>query len=117
MSEQARRKQLRAQYKLSRPEAGVYRIVNGANGKALLGATPNLPSIRGKLEFAQATNTPGVLDGRLNKDIRRYGLQAFSLEVLEVLEIKPEMTPAELLQDLAALDELWRERQDPALLY
>ena len=39
------------------------------------------------------------------------------LEVLEVLEIRPEMTQAEILADLKTLEELWREKLDPSLLY
>jgi hypothetical protein len=117
MIDPSRRKELRAEYKRNRPEAGVYRLVNGGNGKVLLGSTTNLPSMRSKLEFAKATNTPGALDGRLRQDIQQYGLDAFALEVLEVLETKPEMTDAEVRADLATLEELWREKQDPALLY
>ncbi len=60
---------------------------------------------------------PGVMNQRLSKDIRQYGIDAFSLEVLEVLETKPEMTPAEILEDLATLEELWREKLDTSLLY
>lgn len=117
MNEQTRRKEMRAQYKQTHPEAGVYRIVNSGNGKALLGATTNLASMRSKIEFARSTNTPGALDLKLGKDIRQFGLDAFSLEVLDVLEIKPEMTSAEILADLATLKELWRERYDPSTLY
>ena len=57
------------------------------------------------------------MNQRLSKDIRQYGIDAFSLEVLEVLETKPEMTPAEILEDLATLEELWREKLDTSLLY
>jgi hypothetical protein len=117
VSDQARRKELRAQYKQTRPEAGVYRIVNSQNGKVLLGSTPDLASIRSKLDFARSAGMPGVLDLRLGRDIRHFGIGAFSLEVLEVLETKPEMTAAEILQDLAALEQLWREKQDQSLLY
>jgi len=117
VSEQARRKELLARYRQTRPEAGVYRIFNNRNNKTLLGSTPNLRSIRSKLEFARSTNLPGVLDWQLSKDIREFGIDAFSLEVLEVLETKPETTPAEILEDLATLEELWRERFDPSLLY
>jgi len=117
MNEQARRKELRAQYKQTHPEAGVYRILNSRNNKALLGSTPNLASIRNRLEFAKSTNMPGALDLRLSKDIRQFGIDAFSLEVLEVLETRPEMTQAEIREDLATLEELWREKLDPSLLY
>ncbi len=117
MNEQARRKDLVAQFKQTRPEAGVYRIINSQNNKALLGSTPNLASIRNKLEFAKSTNSPGVLDQRLRKDVRQFGIDAFLLEVLEVLDTKPEMTPAEIQEDLATLVDLWREKLDPSLLY
>ncbi|MCL4465705.1 MAG: GIY-YIG nuclease family protein [Chloroflexi bacterium] len=117
MNEQSRRKELREQYKRSRPEAGVYRIVNGKNGKSLLGSTANLASLRSKMEFAKSTNTPGALDRRLAKDVAQFGLDAFSLEILDVLEIRPEMTAADVQEELATLEALWRERMDPSFLY
>ena len=69
------------------------------------------------MEFATSTNMPGVLDQRLRKEINQFGIAAFSLEVLEVLDIKPGMTAEEIQRDLATLEELWREKMDPALLY
>lgn len=118
MIEKARRKTLQAHYKKAHPpEAGVYRIVNRTNGKALLGSTPNLAGIRNKLEFARSTSMPGVLDLRLRDDVRLYGIDAFSLETLEILDTEREMTPEEIRRDLATLEELWRERFDAALLY
>ena len=117
MTESDRRKALRAQYKHTHPEAGVYRIVNSQNNKVLLGSTPNLTSVRSKMQFAKSTNSPGALDQRLSKDIREFGLDAFSLEILEVLDTKPEMTEADIRKDLVALESLWREKLDPALLY
>ncbi len=117
MSGRARRKELLAQYRQTHPEAGVYLIVNARTGKALLGSSPNLPSIRAKLEFARSTGSVGVLDRRLRADVAQFGLEAFSLEVLETLETRPEMSPAVIQKDLAALEELWREKLDPAQLY
>ncbi len=117
MSEQDRRKALVAQYQQTQPEAGVYRIVNSHNHKSLLGSTTNLASIRNKLAFARSTNLPGALDLRLSKDIRQFGIDAFSLEVLEVLDVTPEMTPAQIREDLDTLEALWREKLDPSLLY
>jgi hypothetical protein len=117
MVDRARRKAVRAQQEHSRPEAGVYVIRNGQNGKVLLASSSNLAGVRNRLAWAQATNTPGALDHRLQEDIRRFGIAALSLEVLDVLEIRPEMTDAEIRADLATLEELWREKLDPALLY
>lgn len=117
MAEQSRRKELRAQYDQTPPEAGVYRIVNTHTDKSLLGSATNLASIRHKVQFAQSTQSAGVLDQRLSKDIRQFGLDAFTLEILEQLEITPTMTPAEIAADLATLEALWREKTDPELLY
>lgn len=99
------------------PEAAVYRLVNTRTGKALLGSTTNLSSLRNKLSFARSTKSAGVLDQRLRHDLHEYGIDAFALEVLEPLATLPEMTDAEILADLATLEALWREKYDPAPLY
>lgn len=117
MSDRARRKELLAEYKQTRREAGVYRIVNTTNNKALLGSTADLAGIQKKMEFARSTNTTGVLDLRLRDDIRAAGMDAFSLEVLEVLDAERGMTAEEIKRDLATPEELWREKFDPASLY
>jgi hypothetical protein len=117
MSESQRRRELRAQLRQTRPEAGVYLVRNTRNGKALLGSTLNLASVRNKLEFARSTDMPGALDHRLRDDVRRFGLDAFTLEVLDVLDVGAGMTAAEILADLATLEGLWREKLDPSLLY
>src|SRR5205823_1009935 len=120
MNNKARRRQLTADYKRNHPEAGIYRVVNTATGRVLLGSALNLASVKSKVEFARSTNSPGALgalDHRLASDVRQYGLDAFSLEILEVLDIRPEMTPAEIREDLATLEGLWREKLEAALLY
>jgi hypothetical protein len=115
--DKAQRKELMTRYRQSRPEAGVYRIVNEQSHRVFLSSSPNLPSVRGKLEFARSTNTPSALDHRLLADARALGVGVFRFEVLEVLEVAPDATDAQLAADLAALEDLWRERQDPALMY
>jgi hypothetical protein len=117
MNDKARRKQLTADYKRNHPEAGVYRIVNGTTGRALLGSSLNLPSMRSKFEFSRSTRSYGALDHRLASDIRQHGIDAFSLEILEVLDTRPEMNDAEIRDDLATLEALWREKLGAALLY
>ena len=117
MSDRDRRRELRAQYESTRPGAGVYLIRNNRNGRAMLGSTSNLASLRNKLAFARATDMPGALDLRLRGAISEFGIDAFSLEVLDVLDTKPEMTAAEILDDLAVIEKLWREKLDTATLY
>jgi hypothetical protein len=117
MNDRAHRKELVAHYKQTPPDAGVYRFVNQRNHKSLLGSTLNLASMRNKLEFARSTNTFSALDRRLSQDLQEFGLDAFSFEVLEVLEINPGMTQAEMKADLAMLEELWREKLAPEPMY
>jgi hypothetical protein len=117
MTDRSRRRELSAQYKQVHPEAGVYCLRNSRNNKVLLGSTINLASMRNKLEFARSTNSPGALDHRLRKDIQEFGVEAFSLEILETLQPAPEMTAAEIRQELATLEQLHREQFEPSQLY
>jgi len=117
MSEQQRRKDLVAEYQRNGPEAGVWRIVDGVTGKALIGTSTNLSGTKNRFEFAQSTNTIGGLDHRLHADAKEHGFAAFRVEVVEVLERRPEATEDEVRADLAALEALVREGIDPDLLY
>jgi hypothetical protein len=110
MIDNARRKELVANYKQTHPEAGIYRIVNTRTNRALLGSSTNLEGMRNKMKFARSTNSPGALDYRLRNDIKEYGLDSFDLEALDVLDIRPEMTDREIRDDLAALESIWREQ-------
>jgi len=83
----------------------------------LLGSTANLAGLRNRVEFAKSTGSPAAFDLRLSADIERFGLAAFSVEVLDVLDVTPEMTAEEVRADLATLEDLWRERIDPELRY
>jgi len=50
-------------------------------------------------------------------DIREFGLDAFTFEILEVLETTSEMTSRQIEQDLEALESLSRERLSGTALY
>ena len=117
MSEQQRRKDLVAEYQRNGPEAGVWRIVDTVTGKALLGTSMNLAGTKNRFEFARSTDTIGGLDHRVHADVKEHGFATFEVEVVEVLERRPEATEAEVREDLAALEALVREGIDPDLLY
>lgn len=117
MDNKAERKRLVAEYKRTHPEAGVYRILNTRTGRILIGSALNLESVRSKLAFAQKTGSSGGLSHRIAADLRTYGADAFTLDILEAAETRPEMTREEIASDLATLEALWRERFDPAELY
>jgi hypothetical protein len=105
-----RRRELRATYEQQHPEAGVYLLRNTVTGRILVGSSSDLRSVRNRLDFGQATNSPGVLDRRMVSDAREYGMGAFALEVLDVLTLTVDMSPAGLIADLKELEALWREK-------
>jgi hypothetical protein len=45
----------------------------------------------------------------MGQDLLEYGVSGFSLETLVVLEIKPDMSPAQIRSELKVLEALWRE--------
>lgn len=115
MPDQDRRKELVQEYRQARQEAGVYRLVNTASGRVLVGSALNLASVSNKLQFARTSNT--VIDYRLKDDIAQYGAGVFEMEVLETVRPSSEQPDAQVRDDLKVLEALWRDRQDPALLY
>lgn len=117
MTDKARRRELREQYRETRPEAGVYAVRNTRTARVLLASTPNLAGARNRFEFARSTASLGALDQRLRRDAERFGIDAFELEVLEVLDVSVATTPAEVARDLTTLEELWRDKLAGTLLY
>ena len=117
MTSADRRRELRAEYEQRPTEPAVYLLRNSVTGRALLASALDLRAVRNKLEFARATNLAGALDGRLTADVREYGIEAFELEVLDALEVRPEATRAEVTADLSALEDLWREKLAGESLY
>jgi len=93
-----------------RPEAGVYLLRNTVTGRILVGSSSDLRSVRNKLDFGQSTSSPGVLDRRMASDAHEYGMGALALEVLDVLTLTAEMSPARVMADLKELEALWREK-------
>ncbi|MGO9179234.1 MAG: GIY-YIG nuclease family protein [Candidatus Limnocylindrales bacterium] len=110
MTSADRRRELRAQYEQRPREVGVYALRNTVTGRILVASSPDVGSVSNRLEFARATNAPSALDGRLTAEVRQFGMDAFVLEVLDLLKVTPEMTPADVQADLRALEELWREK-------
>ena len=110
MTSAERRRELRALYDQRPRHVGVYALRNSVTGRCHVASALDLDAVRNKLEFARATQRPSVLDHRLTAEIREFGIDAFTLEVLDELDVTPEMTPDSVRADLAALEELWRDK-------
>ena len=104
------RRELKRQYKETPRPMGVYRILNHANGRALIAGSTDVGSIlnrhRAQLNFGRHP------DGVLQRDWQRFGAEAFEFEVLDTLEPKetPGYDPAD---DLEVLCQMWLARLSP----
>ncbi len=110
MTGRERRRELRAAYAQRRADAGVYVLRNVVTGRVLVGSSTDLRAVRNRLAFGQATGSTGVLDRRLVPDAQAHGLDTFVCEVLDTLDIRADMSPAQIQDDLRVLEALWRER-------
>lgn len=110
-----RRKAISKEYKERKLSGGVYTITNTQNGKYLIGHAANLASVRGHFQFAVTTGS--AVHPRLREDWAALGGAAFTLEVLEELEQKPDQTRAEFMDDLKTLEQIWRANLDASKQY
>lgn len=104
-----RKAELKQFAKEIKTDAGVYQIKNNRNGKALVESTRNLKTINGQqfqLELGSHTNK------MLQQDWNECGKEAFTFEVLEVLD-KEKMAPLDEQDALKKLKEQWLERLQP----
>ena len=109
------RKDLSREYRERRSRGGVYTITNTLNGQYLIGHAANLASVRNHFQFAVTTGS--AMHPKLRKDWGELGAKAFTLDVLEELEQRPEQSQAEFLEDLKTLEDLWRANLDAAKEY
>src|SRR5579884_502914 len=110
-----RRREISRAYKERKQRGCVYAITNARTGRYLIGYAADVASMRNRFQFAATTGS--AVDPRLRQDWEAYGAAAFSLDVLEELEQRPDQTRADFMEDLKALAELVRAQRDPALAY
>jgi hypothetical protein len=115
MSKLNRRKEITNAYKNRKLCGGVYIITNTVNGRSLIGHVANLKSAQNHFQFAVTTGS--TFHSKLQKDWKELGAQAFTFEVLEELEQKPEQSLAAFMDDLKTLEQLWRAKLDASKEY
>jgi hypothetical protein len=96
----ARRASLRRAYEERSKQAGVFRVVNTANGRIMLGSALDLhaPLNRVKFELDQAV----CWNAGLKRDLETFGRDSFAIEVVETVEPRddPDFDPAKELEVL-----------------
>lgn len=104
-----RKQELKRLAKETKTEAGVYLIRNTKNGKVLVEATRNLKTINGRIFSLQ---TGGFPHKALQEEWNEFGEDAFTFEVLEVLE-KPETGYFDEKDALKKMEAKWLDQLQP----
>lgn len=104
------RAELKRAYKETPLPMGVFIVRNRINGKVRLGTSVNLPGALNRERFQLTLGSHPLR--ALQEDWNRYGAEAFTLEVLDLLPPteEPRTAPAE---ELKVLEALWLERLKP----
>jgi predicted transcriptional regulator len=102
--------EIKREYKQTLRRAGIYQIKNTINGKVFLGSSTNLHGPLNRDKFMLSTGMHK--NEQLQKDWKELGPEAFSLEILEVIE--PKDDPNFSLEDeLTLLEQIWIEKLQP----
>lgn len=104
-----RRKELQELAREMKVEAGIYQIKNTKNGKLFIQTSRNLKSVNGQFMQLEMGRSPFR---ELQREFNEYGKEAFTIEVLEVLE-EPKEGHFDLNDALKKLKERWLERLQP----
>lgn len=95
-------------YKGFQPRMGVYAVRHLPSGRTLLGWSRHLEGILNRHRFQLGAGMhPQKL---LQADWDRDGAEAFAFELLDEIEPHPDRPRADPDGELAALEELWRDR-------
>ena len=101
---------LKREYKERKKPAGVFRVLNTANGKFLLGSSLNL---EGPLNSHKFMLTIGKhRNEALQTDWNTFGAEKFLFEILETVRVTDDPN-FNLEDELTLLEEIWIENLHP----
>ncbi|KMT22569.1 GIY-YIG nuclease family protein [Clostridium cylindrosporum] len=102
-----RKKELQKEYKLTKPDMGIYIIRCEKLNKCYIDYDANLYGINnGILMRLQTGWHPNKI---LQKDFNELGVDEFKIEVLDKLEYSKDETKVDYSDDLRELRETWKE--------
>jgi len=105
----ARKRELREQYKLMRPDMGIFAVICKPNSRYYLETTENLKGAMNSTEFK--LNAGMHPKKALQKDWSEFGSEEFEIRILEQIEPDDmDESRAGYEDDLALLKIVWIER-------
>ena len=102
-----RRRELKRQYKMTRPDMGLFIVRCNNNSKVLVQATPDLRTVQTGILIRLGSNMHP--NRELQKEWNEFGEQAFSMEVLETLAYDEDASKTDYKEDLKLLQSMWEE--------
>jgi len=103
-----RKKELQEQYKLMKPEMGIFAVINKSSSKYYLQVTQNLKgminSTRFKLDGGMHPNK------ELQKDWLEIGSDGFEIRVLEKIEYDEDESKTDYTEELELLKMMWVDK-------
>lgn len=72
----------------------------------------DLKGIANKLAFGVKIGAGNMLPPEMAKEAKQYGIETIDFEILEKVDIKPEMTKAYIKEENDLLLSLWLEREN-----
>lgn len=103
-----RKKELQAQYKLMKPDMGIFAVINKSKTKYYLESTQNLKGKMNSTEFK--LNAGSYPNKELQKDWQDLGADRFEIKILEHLEYDEDESKIDYSDDLKLLEMLWIEK-------
>ncbi|HYF81710.1 MAG TPA: GIY-YIG nuclease family protein [Clostridia bacterium] len=103
-----RKKELKLQYKQTRPQMGIFIIRSKVNNKCYIQTTQDL---RGVINGAKARLEGGQhLNRELQKEWNDFGSENFTIEILENIQYDKDESKTDYTEDLALLQMIWEEK-------
>jgi hypothetical protein len=102
-----RKRELKQQYKLAKPDMGIFIIRNNVNHKCHLQTANDLRAV---INGARARLGGGHPYRELQKEWDEFGAENFSIEILEKLEYDKDESKTDYSEDLALLQMIWEEK-------
>jgi group I intron endonuclease len=103
-------KEMKQEYKLYKPQKGVYQIKNKKNGKVLIGGSTDLKAIwnrhRAQLNFGSHPNK------ELQSEWNYYGEESFEYEIIAEIKEKDD-EEKDYKKEVKELEELYIEELKP----
>ncbi len=103
-----RRRELKRQYKMTRPDMGLFIVRCNKNNKVFLQPTQDLRTVQAGILVRLGSNMHP--NRELQKQWNEYGEDAFTMEVLETLSYDEDASKTDYSEDLKLLESMWEEQ-------